>query len=166
MMRKIFTAFVMLILLAASASGTIPLSAWNSAGISILMEQNAVTDVLGAPDGKEDTLVWYDIAGSEGISRVSIDYLDTGKVQAVSLAFAPGSIDLDTLCSIVRSTFPGTQDVHRDERIAIFLGRSTENDEPVYFLAMADDPASGKGAELITMTEFANIHYKEQQSDK
>lgn len=166
MMRKTFTAFAILILLAASASGSIPLSAWNSAGVTILMERNAVTDALGSPDGVEDTMVWYDIEGSEGISRVSIDYLDSDKVQAVSLDFAPGSIDLDTLCSIVKSTFPDTQDVHRDDRIAIFLGRSTENDEPVYFLAMADDPAGGKGAELITMTEFANLYYKEQQSAK
>ncbi|MDO9509572.1 MAG: hypothetical protein Q7I97_09610 [Thermovirgaceae bacterium] len=164
MTKRICAAFVIMLFLGASASGAIPPSAWNSAGVGILMERTAVRGALGAPSGTDGTLEWYDITGSEGLSRVSLDYLDTGRVQAVSLAFVPGSIDLDTLCSIVKKAFPDTQDVHRDERLAIFLGRSTENNEPVYLLAMADDPDGGKGSELITMTELANLHYQEQKA--
>lgn len=166
MTKKFCISFVIVLLLATVTSCSIPISVWNSAGVGILMERSAVKDALGSPDGIEGTLEWYDIAGKEGLSKVSLDFLDTGKVQAVSLAFAPGSVDLDTLCSIVRSAFPGTQDVHRDEHIAVFLGRSTENDEPVYFLAMADDPDDGKGPELITMTEYANRYYQDQKPAK
>ena len=164
MIKKSCSSFAIILLLATTAAGAIPISAWNSAGVGILMERTAVTGALGTPDGTEGTLAWYDIAENEGLSRVSLDFLDTDKVQAVSLAFAPGSVDLDTLCSIVMKAFPGTQEVHRDDRIAIFLGRSTENDEPVYFLAMTDEPGSGKGPELITMTESANRYYQDQKS--
>lgn len=160
-MKKILTVSVLLVLLTSSASGAIPLSTWNSAGVGILMEMPAVRQALGDPSGAEGTLEWYDISGNEGLSRVTLDYLDSGKIQAVSLAFAPGSIDLDTLCSIVRRAFPDTQEVHRDDRMAVFLGRSTETGEPVYFLAMANDSAGGKGPELMTMTELANRHYQE-----
>lgn len=154
---------MIMLLFTATASGAIPLSTWNSAGVGILMERTAVREALGASDGTEGNLEWYDIAGNEGLSRVSLDYLETGRVQAVSLAFVPGSIDLDTLSAIVKKAFPNTQDVHRDARMAVFLGRSTENNEPVYFLAMADDPEAGKGPELITMTELANRHYQDQK---
>ena len=157
---------MIILMFTTAAYGSIPASIWNSAGISILTERNAVISALGTPDGTENTLEWYDISGNGGLSRVSLDFLDTGKVQAVSLAFAPGSIDLDTLCSIVMKAFPGTQEVIREDHIAIFLGKSTENDEPVYFLAMADDPGSGKGPELISMTEYANCYYRQQRSMK
>lgn len=163
MTKKFLTAFVIMLFLAATAAEAIPLSTWNSAGVGILTERAAVLDALGTPDGKEGTLEWYDITGNEGLSRVSLDFLDTGKVQAVSLSFAPDSVDLDTLCSIVMKAFPGTQEVHRDDRITIFLGRSTENEEPVYFLAMADEPDGDRGPELISMTESANRYYQEQK---
>lgn len=164
MTKKSCIAFAIILLLATTAAGAIPLSAWNSAGVGILMERTAVKAALGTPDGTEGTMEWYDIAGNEGLSRVSLDFLDTGKVQAVSLAFVSGSLDLDTLCSIIMKAFPDSQEIHRDDRIGIFLGRSTENDEPVYFLAMADEPGGDKGPELITMTESANRFYQEQKS--
>lgn len=161
MTKKFLTAFMIMLL--PAAAGAIPFSTWNSAEVGILTERAAVMDALGTPDGKEGTLEWYDITGNERLSRVSLDFLDTEKVQTESLAFAPGSVDLDTLCSIVMRAFPGIQEVHRDDRIAIFLGRSTENEEPVYFLAAADEPDGGRGPELISMTESANRHYQEQK---
>lgn len=159
-MMKIFrTTFVIMMVFAAVANA-LPISTWNSSGISLLVERAEVTAALGSPDGTEDTMEWYNITGNEGLSRVSLDYLDTGKVQAVALSFIPGSIDLDTLVSIIMGAFPGVQELLRDEKMAVFLGRSTESNEPVYFLAMAEDPDSGKIPELITMTELANRHYQ------
>jgi len=163
-MTKIFrTAFTVLLLFSSIASAEIGISDWNSAGISLFMEKTEVVTLLGSPDGNEGTMEWYDISNNEGLERVSLEYLDTDMVQAMALSFRPGSIDLDTLGSIVQGAFPGIPEVHRDELMVIFLGRSTDTDEPVYFLAMADAPDKDKGPELITMSEKANRFFLDRK---
>jgi len=163
-MTKIFrTTFTVLLLFATVACAEVGIADWNSAGVSLFMERSEIMTLLGSPDGNEGTMDWYEISGDLGLERVSLEYLDTGKIQAMALSFRPGSIDLDTLGSIVQHAFPGIPEVHRDDHMAVFLGRSTDTDEPVYFLASAENPDKGKGPELITMSEKANLFFLEEK---
>lgn len=164
MMKRCWTVFTVLIFLQTAAFGAVTLQEWNSADVGLLMTRAEVHRSVGVPDGIDGTIEWFDISGNEGLARVTLDYLDGDTVQAVNLAFRPGSIDLETLSSIVKGAFPGIPEIHRDERMAMFLGRSEASDEPVYFLALAGDSGAGKGPELFSMTESANRHYQEAQA--
>ena len=146
-----------------AAFGAISLREWNSAGAGLLTTRAEVMESLGAPDGSEGSVEWYDISGEEGLSRVTLDYLGGERVQAVHLAFRKGSVDLETLSAIIRDAFPGVSEVLGDDRMAVFLGRSADGDGPLYFLALAGDPLGDKGPELISMTEAANRHYQEER---
>ncbi|HBG13911.1 MAG TPA: hypothetical protein DDW96_01085 [Synergistaceae bacterium] len=164
MIKRCWTIVAVLIFLHTAAFGAVTLQEWNSGNVGILMTRQEVLSAIGSPDGSEGTTEWYDISGDEGLSRVTLDYLGGERVQAVHLAFRTGSVDLETLSSIVRSAFPGIPEVHSDDRMAIFLGRSNDTGEPVYFLALAEDPQKGRGPELISMTESANSHYQGGQN--
>jgi len=164
MKKRCWTVIIVLAFLQTAAFGSVTLQEWKSADGGLLMSRQEVRGSVGAPDGTDRTTEWFDISGNEGLSRVTLDYLEGETVQAVNLAFRPGSIDLETLPSIVNGAFPGIPEIHRDQRMAMFLGRSEEGGRPVYFLALAGDPGAGKGTELSSMTESANRHYQEAQA--
>ena len=142
--KRCWTIVAVLVFLHTAAFGAVTLQEWNSGDVGLLMTRQDVLNAIGAPDGSEGTTEWYDISGNEGLSRVTLDYLGEERVQAVHLAFRTGSVDLETLSSIVRSAFPGIPEVHSDDRMAIFLGRSGDTGEPVYFLALVEGSPEGK----------------------
>ena len=146
-----------------TAFGAISLGEWNSADAGLLATRGEVMESLGPPDGAGGSVEWYDISGDEGLTRVTLDYLDGERVQAIHLAFRRGSVDLETLASVIRSAFPGASEVYGDDRMAVFLGGTDDGDGPLYFLALAGDPLGDKGPELISMTEAANRHYQEER---
>lgn len=150
--------------LPGTAFGAVSLGEWNSADAGLLTERAEVLERLGPPDGAEGSVEWYDISGDEGLSRVTLDYLDGDRVQAVHLAFRRGSVDLETLAAVIRSAFPGVSEVIADDRMAVFLGGTADGDGPLYFLALAEEPLGDSGPELISMTEAANRHYQEERT--
>jgi hypothetical protein len=161
---RYLTVISLLIFTPAAAFGAISLQQWNSGDAELLATRLEVTGSLGAPDGTEDSVEWYDISGEEGLLRVTLDYLGGERVQAVHLAFRKDSVDLETLSAILKNAYPGISEVHRDEHMAIFLGRIAGGDELLYFLALTGDPLEDRGPELITMTEAANRHYQREKA--
>jgi len=126
-----------------------------------LMDRQSIHDILGQPDGVEETREWYAITGSEGMKKTTIDYIGTETAHAVSLEFAPASLTMDELAKTAERAFPDAQLLHRDELVAMYLARQAGADKPVYILVIAENPEKERGPQIVTMTEEANQYYKQ-----
>ncbi|MEA3508280.1 MAG: hypothetical protein U9R40_05135, partial [Synergistota bacterium] len=136
-------------------------SVWRTSGVGILMDRTSIHDILGQPDGIEETREWYAVTESKGMTKATIDYIGTDTAHAVSLEFAQESLTMDELASTAERAFPDAQLMHRDELVAMYLARQAGAEKPVYILVIAENPQKERGPQIVTMTEEANQYYKQ-----